>query len=270
MKTIIVLYGNCQLGIMSRLLNQHYSDIFNVIQITNFDIIRNKISIPTIFTKAEILIYQPLKGYGNYDSEWIIKNMVPKKCKLISMSYLYFSGYFPDYHKSDLNSKTISAKYPYGLFPYCQKKISQQIEKNINIGEIIENSKLDSWISNQEIIDNCESTLKYLENQEISLDISTVDFIRNNFKKYKLFHTVNHPSNILLQFVIDQICKKLDLPKIILDEIEYLGGFTSIIYPCVTKSLGLEFNIKSWTYDGNKYISYEDWIIDYNYILFSQ
>ena len=260
--TILVLYGNCQLGALCKLLRE-YTD-YNVHNITNYDIVWNKKPLPEILSKVDVFVYQPLCGYGNYDTKYIIENVLPKHCRKISVSYLYFLGYFPDYYKnSDENQKTITPQKPYGLFPYGHQKIKTEFSKCANIEKTIIESKSENFVCKEFVESEFRRGMEKLQDNENSVDIKLYDFIDKNYRTQKLFHTVNHPSNILLQYTYNLLAEKLGVDAINLSgKPEYLGTITSIIYPCVTTHLGLQFKIETWQSDGVSY-TYDEWLRKY-------
>ena len=258
-KKLIVLYGNCQIGALYRILKDHYNDNFSYKMITNFKLIWNKEKIPEDFRKADILIYQPLTNHGIYDTDDIIKNMLTADCKRISVSYLFFIGYYPDYFKNTYdNLKTVTNKLPYGLFPYGHKQLSNL--KDLPINEIIEKSKTISFIDKEFIIKQLNIGLNKIVEKDTNLDIKLSDFIMKNYKQIKMFHTVDHPTNHLMEVFINNVLKILYLPEISLKNYdELLGDISSPIYPCVYNELQLTFENNYFYCNKNK-MSYDNWI----------
>ena len=237
----IVIYGNCQLGAIYRVLKEKYVGKYDITMITNFKLIWEKREIPDDFRVADILIYQPLYSHGMYNTEDIINNMCKNDCQKISISYLYFNGYFPDYFKNNIdNAKTISQELPYGLFPYGMKTITDQ--KDLPVSNIIERSKNNDFIDKSLIQNQLQSSFHKLYEKERDVDIKCADYIEKNYKRIKLFHTVDHPTNILLQKIIDDITVYLNVERVELLEYDELLKDVSIpIYSCVYNTLQLEF-----------------------------
>lgn len=267
MKKKIVLYGNCQLGAIYNILKNEYSNIYHITIITNFKLIWEKKPLPNDFYEADILIYQPLYLHGVYNTDNIINNMCKKECKKISISSLYFCGYYPDYYKniSD-NLKTISKELPYGLFPYGLKYISDK--KNLSPTKIVSLSKTHDFVSQNYIKDQLKLSFEKLYEKEQNTDIKCADFIKENYKKKKLFHTIDHPSNEILQKIINDLSIYLQLPKISLEKYDELLKDISIpIYPCVYSALQLTFDNSIFYCNREKY-KYDDWIKKYIHVLF--
>lgn len=263
----IVIYGNCQLGAIYRVLKDKYVGKYDITMITNFKLIWEKKMIPNDFLFADILIYQPLYSHGIYNTENIINNMCKNDCQKISISYLFFTGYYPDYFKNNIdNAKTISQKLPYGLFPYGMKSLTDQ--KYELPSKIIENSKTHDFIEKSLITHQLQRSLEKLYEKEQYVDIKCADYISENYKKIKLFHTVDHPTNILLQKIIDDITILLNEQKIELLQYDELLKDVSIpIYPCVYDTLQLKFENLSF-YSNEKSLKYDDWIYKYINVLY--
>ncbi len=266
---VVLLYGTCQCAIIKTILDKYYGN-----SIYTFEYISSHLNIKSNmpldmykFKKADIFIYQPVHNYNNYNTDYIIKNYLSPDCKLISAPYLIFFGYNPDNSRTDRNHKTISSKIPAGLVPYSFSKLSQLIESYNNntitasiVQDIINRTKASDFLSPDFIEAHTKHNLDELKKREVSCTIKLADFIVSNYKKHKLFHTVDHPTNMVLNEVMKQLCPLLNLNYIdILRDREYLQNpFVSLVYPCVEPYLNLKLNysiiMDSTEYDYDTYI----------------
>ena len=246
---LFVLYGNCQMKAISEIFMK-YIPGHEYTYITNYTLIKDvnkdsKISddMLTLLNNADVFIYQPISGYYCFDTDNIIKCIRPN-CIKISFAYLYFLGYFPDYIDDKNNAKTITEEFPYGLYPYGYESIRKLLFCGKNIWEIISIVQDPEFLTSEYVINKMNYGLKTLEEKESGTTIKLSEFIRNNYKTMRLFHTVNHPTNALLNELVNNILDVLGMKHVlILDDDEYIGAHSSIIYPVVSKCLELEFEI---------------------------
>ena len=115
-------------------------------------------------------------------------------------------------------------------------------------------------VSEEVIQSYYNNSFAYLENKILKSDIPNIfDFIKNNFTKIRLFHNMNHPTGVLLNEVVKEIFKLLDLHYDNRYENENidlldncLNDFVMPILPCVKKYYNLNFvdECSSW-YNSN-------------------
>ncbi len=274
-----LLYGNCQSGTLYKYLKTNYPDMYNYNYIINWKKLKDKDYVfpAEIAKNADIFIYQPLKNHGNLDTDFIKNNLLKKSCVCISMPYILFLGYFPDYvHPDERNDKTKSKKYTFGAFPYGHGQLNKLILKNCyTINEIIELSRKDDFLSEDFIWNKLETSLQVLREREKSTDIKIADFIEQNYDKFKLFHSVNHPTNYLYKELIKQVLLVLHLDTNGVDKNQFfkreVGSVCSnpIIYPCVVKALNLPFNTEN-TNCLKKSVTYNQFIEKYFQLLYPE
>lgn len=249
----IVFYGNCQCHVLSNIFNSIIDKTkYNIKDVSNYKLIKNNDILPEeVFKNADVLIYQPLNGHGKLDSDYIISNIISKNCITVSFPYLYFLGYFPDY--IDLEDEKL---------PYQYKGINDIIEKNKNVSkgdllDIIFNIMKGGYVSGNEIIDKFNYSINKLKEKEEKCDLKYSQFIIDNYKDKKLFHSPNHPSNVVLNKLFNDIIIKLNekcvdkmrmkellVLNINLDGIYELLGVihNMIIFDDVKKQLNLNFD----------------------------
>lgn len=248
-KRICVLYGNCQVEAIGGYLKQNYPKLYDYFIFVNFQILREEREIPIeLLNKADLFIYQPLHGHGSFDTEFIISNYLKKTCRCISLPYIYFSGYFPDYIHDPNNSKTVSIEFPHGMFYAGHQKIKDFVEARVPPGIILEKCMQLDLYNEALVLENCEKTLKILEDREKDTNIKVAYFIRKNFRKVRLFHMATHPTNIMLKLVTKKLLSIMKLDPNAVENNSYFNeevlkaGCVDIIYPSVANILGLEFD----------------------------
>jgi len=264
-----VLYlGNCQVSIIKDFCNYYLNvkgDYLNIIEDLKFE---NK--------KASSISQHFYSGIFYYNDDKILE-LLPEKAKIVYVHVLYFDGYFIDNEKKFKNLETpINAtdlailKTPY-MFHLINEKFSNE--------EILE--KLDDKFSKKEIIGGAQLSLEKLYERENglgnknSIDVKICDYIKENYKNIKLFHTLNHPSNLLLNYYSVKICNYIN--NLINIDIkpynkdfdkghERLGSTTIPIYKKVVDILNLSFDTQIYhKYKKHSINTYIDFIRNETY-----
>jgi hypothetical protein len=113
-----------------------------------------------------------------------------------------------------------------------------------------ENIEANTYGSEYEIKRNFEDSLEKIKILDEISDIKCYDFIKDNFKKYRLFHSKIYPTYHLFHFIAQEICKILRFnSKINKKYSNYANPNNQIIFPNVKKYLELEFNIIDFCYN---------------------
>jgi hypothetical protein len=86
-----------------------------------------------------------------------------------------------------------------------------------------------------------EDSLAELIDREQDCDVRVADFITKNYRKQKLFHTINHPCKSIVREVLSQVLDILELDLVVPDFIDNFAVKSYPIYASTSKNLGLEF-----------------------------
>jgi len=254
----ILLLGNCQVSVLRNFCSYYLNVNCDYLNVVN-DLQIEKKSTTDLISNCDLCISQHFySGKYYYDDDKILE-LINNREKIIYIHVLYYDGYFIDNEKkySQLTTKINNLnilKTPY-LFHLINEGFSNE--------EIVK--KLYEDFSDEEIINNSNLSLQKLYERENGLknnrpvDIKIYDYIKENYKKIKLFHTLNHPCNLLLNHYSIKICKyiKNDDLKPYNDKFdkdyEKLGSTTIPIYKKVYEALNLEFE----NYIYHKYKKYD-------------
>ncbi len=268
------LYGNCQMKVVYDYLTKKHPERYECTLVINYKTIFDSNLLPLQqLQQADIFIFQPLHGHGRIDTDYIRANYLKSSCRCISFPYIFFSGYFPDYVDDRNNIRTISDKCPFGIYGYGHQKIIDFIALGLAPHHILELSERDDLFSPGELYGNLERTLEILREKEKETDVKLSDFIKKNFRKYRLFHTVKHPTNVLLKELFKQLLPLLGLRSKNIDSDPFFSRehltfeTTDIIYPSVAKILNLHFTA-SHALRGYEEVSCTEYINGYMKLLY--
>jgi hypothetical protein len=254
----VVIWANCQGGSIHHMLKKYYSHMFLVKCYSNYDFINNKYELPNEIANADIFLFQ---NYSDRTDEYdlnTIKKLLKDDCVKICFPTLHSCRLLFCYETDEPNNKTRNETFPFGKFFFgistvrnlVQKYNTQEIEndKNIIIDEIYDVLMGENAISNEEIEYHQKRSFDFLEKKILTSDIPELfDFIKNNFTKVRLWHNPNHPTGILLNELVSNVFKKMNLNYDQHNEIDIntldnsLKDWEMPIFPCVKKYHNMNF-----------------------------
>ena len=268
------IYTNCQRGLIFEFLklSEEFMQTYtvNLEEVPpNHIAIRDQFVIPDeILEITKLFIYQPLDSkYGNCSTEYVLKKL-PSDCISISLPRFYFKGYWPQHNSNPFNKA--NKENFHGLFPYGDQNVNLMMNQEFSKNNILQEISRKDFYNQDYLLENLDYTLTELSKREADTDIKVSDFILENYRKYRLFHTVNHPTDIVGFEVANQILRKLNMspiPKGTQPKYkEVLGGLQVPIYPSVIYGLGLSFVSDSsvyWSKELGTSLTFTDYISRY-------
>jgi hypothetical protein len=267
-KSTVLFYGTCQSQGIKDVLNLSNDDYIQYhIQCYNTDI--SKEALDNILNICDIIITQPIPdNYRDVDylSTTYLINNCKKDCMIVIYQRQYFNFYYYDtiYYTIDNNVLHEPNDYHYQEMINYYKKNSEN-ENLIKgfIKDIVSNNKLKTkkeldYIANESIqflFDRDRDIKnKYLKNlskrsgdkelcsKENIIYISIVNFIKNNYKDKLLFYSMNHPTKVLLQYIAEEILKKINLKTNINYDIDPLNEPKCILYSCIQNAVNFDIS----------------------------
>lgn len=201
---------------------------------------------------CDIFITQPIKGEKykqlGIDTE-TLKSLMKKDSKLLKIPVPYFIGYFPEqFYLHDEKSSLIGECE--GLaHPYHNRIIFYGYLNHLKAQEVLDILNNETNIKN--ITKVAEKSLEELKNRDEDLDFGLYGFVKENYKNKRLFWTINHPANCIIEYMCNEILKNLGLDEKI--DIDNLEEFLDKAYRTpIMKSVAAELNLSNIK-DGEKY-----------------
>lgn len=246
--------GICQLGAMveymkkSKVFTSIYDDI-TYYPIFNISVEKMQYIIDIEVPQSDLIISQPVSE--NYKGNDIFST---KKLRELAIKYgkthyvvsnCYFTGYDPNPFQTTNKDGAIINYNNISYFP--SSSLTQILEGDIRLACIKYNAP--DLYSTLELENNYKNTMNELKKREerifdndYGIDIRISDFIENNYKIKYLFHTYNHPTNILIYELFKRLLIKLNLPidNVIIDN-EILGNFSIPPPPSVYYKTNMSF-----------------------------
>jgi len=261
-KKTVCICGNCVTGVIPDFLqtSNWFNKHFECKKLTPIYLLNTKQDIDDFkksVSMCDVFLTQPIGGekYKNMgiDTESIKKILKPK-AKFFAIPTPYFIGYFPEQmYLHDSNGIMIGEceglPMPYHnkiiLYGYVHK-LSPEKTFDLLYGEQ----------NTQKIKKLVQESIMELKRREQGLSFTISDFIEQNFRKTRLFWSLNHPTNVLICYICEQILKLLsdgaanDIKNI---PNEFLNSYVTPILPGVEKALNFEITSDCdntrWTLD---------------------
>ena len=239
-KIQILIFSNCQGHHIPILLNKIniFTKYFNFTCIVNYIGMNDEQTkdFHKLLNNIDIYIYQPVRDCHTTNSRSILK-IIPDNVIKISMPYIYCNWLW--------------------LFGYNIKESIEISNTLLNDKEYISNS-LDKF----NIIKRMERSLNILKEKELNTDIKVADFIINNYKKKRLFHTCNHITKPMIINIIYQVLNILCIninEKI--DESIDIGIYNQTIFHPISKTIQNILELEYFDEEADQF--YIDYIYDY-------
>lgn len=178
-----------------------------------------------LIKKANILIIQYIKhdrGMLNHD---YIKQ-IAKTNKIFILPHYTFSGYFYDEITINLINEN--------------KTISQ-----------IENAIMKINIDEDKVIKNLDDNLSNIEKLDKLGCCNMLEYVNNNYKKFRLFQNRGHPNNLFFIELTNQLLNQIGYENLdgIFENFSNHSNHVCIIYPQIKNILKLEFDCNIYSND---------------------
>ena len=199
---------------------------------------------------CDVFLTQPIVGdkYKNMgiDTE-SIKNILKPDARLLTMPVPYFSGYFPEQFYLHDDAGNLIGECEGLPSPYHNKIIFYEYVHKMSAEQVYDILYDESYKTDAE--QKVKASIAELQKREQTINFPISGFIEENFKKQRLFWTVNHPTNVLIFFISQQFMKILsgiDNCEYVIQNIdkELLDSYFTPILPSVQKVLNLEITDK--------------------------
>lgn len=130
-----------------------------------------------------------------------------------------------------------------GMFPHSDKIIENALESMDNFDKIYAYCIDELAIDEKDIKDSFNKWVEKIRERENRWDIKILDYILENYKDVQLFYDANHPTERLMDEIIDRLLKRLDINEYVKNKQDsYLGVHEIPVFPCVKKALGIKWN----------------------------
>ena len=241
-KKKIVVYGNCQSEAIARTLLEceEFAYIYEWVTtpfVHNIRTDEQKNQLHSAVKTADVFIFQHVSelGWNKEISTNYLITILKNDCDVISIPSLYFDGYFP--HLSTMDGVVGPLNLVHDYF------IASSYVLNLSVEQVIASMSSDDLYSQSQAEYYVESSIGNLFLRESEVDIKVAEYIKDNYKRVKLFNQFNHPTRNLIEYVCSRIIIKVSAiePCFTRKNSGYLDGIRAPIYPSLKKGLSLSF-----------------------------
>lgn len=248
-KKIAVLYGNCHMLPIKEGLNlserfaKEYG-FYPLHPIQNIRTFQNVDFKSKVFEHCHLFIHQSIQKNNRYGSEFASENFlkrINKMCKVIAVPNLYGlpKFLFPQISE-DLPEKRIrdrayfSFRDKYIEEMYLEGKNCEYIAKVIRKGEVADTAK---------VLAQYEQFVDKLQMRECDWDIKIVDWLIEKNCVAQLFYDVNHPTNVVMKYIIREILRMLEIDDTVnLNYIRRLDNYEVPVYGQIMRMFNMKWN----------------------------
>ena len=251
-KINVLFYGTCQSKAIKEIINLSDAEYMqHHIQCYSTNISKNEFN--NILSICDIIITQPVpNNYRNVDyfsTNYIINNC-KKNCKIIIYQRQYLNFYYYDTiyydYKNDVLHEPNDYHYGEMIKYYKEKKSIDTYLNNIVYNTNLKTKEELENIANKSIeyLFNKDNDIKneYINNRENIIYVSVTQYIKDNYKNKLLFYSMNHPTNILLQYISEEIIKSLNIKNTMNYNIDPLNEPKCIIYNCIQNAVNFDIS----------------------------
>lgn len=272
-KKIIILYGNCHMENLTIALQTLLSDngIYEIYPIPGICNIRDPAYFKqSIFGRCDVFIHQSIQLNNRYGEQYASENLIKrlkKDCQVIAVPNLYHLPlcFFPQYtEKQEL-------KYRSGHTAFFRDEI---IDNGFRSGKSRKEIKQDylnaDYYSKTEIKLLWDRFIDKVKAREKDWDIKISDLLSDLSKKDLLFYDPNHPTDIIIRYIAENI---LDILKItcqkhhMIDDIDIprLDSYEMPLQRSVISYFGLDYEpeYRELRVTGNKILRMDMYLDDY-------
>lgn len=252
-KKIAIIYGNCHTlpikqGLkLSKQFNSEYGFYpLHQIQEINNNKLKDLESIA--FERCDLFLHQSIRENNVYGKQYASKELIEKlkdKCIQISIPNLYgLPKFIYPQIDANLETKKIEGK---NFFPFRDKYIEEMWNAGKNEYEIKNYIEKGTIVDKKEINREIEEFYEKVKKRENEWDIKIADWIMVNYQEKQLFYDPNHPTNIVIQFIIKKIMNILNYQEIVnFDKLTILDSYEIPIYGDVCRTLKLKYNTQQY------------------------
>ena len=241
----VVVIGNCQAGALELMLrtNDAFTDRFELVSFPPVHEIPATM-VPDLHravASAAVVIPQRIEeSYRNgigLGTETLAA--IAGSATVVRWPSVFWAGYFPDlFYLRDAAGRPVVG----GQFEYHDRLILQAYVAGIDVADVCSlladpqrPSDAPAWEAN---------ATAELDLRGQGCDIQVASFIASRFRDELLFFTMNHPANVLLGFIAQQITELLGIPGRVEHRrlpAEVLGSTFYPLHACHVRALQLEF-----------------------------
>jgi len=253
-KRRLFVYGNCQGGWLAGALSQTagIAEQFEIVYLSDYaggpppD---HPVHQPDFFSTCAVVIWQTASACK--PPEFLAR--LPAACRQIRYPTLWLKLLWPTYAVDPRNQP--EKDFPWGRYPYGDRLVMRLLDQGVALADLAKRyveTDLNTVVNLERFSTMALAELRFNDQQS---DIAITPFIEANFRRQKLFGTVNHPTYLVLTQIYRGVVSQLlgrpaaegtALPP---NATALLGAQETPLHPQIIDYFKLE-----WTFPGMKWL----------------
>lgn len=265
-KKIIAINANCHGTALKKYLTA--SDEFNLkFAIYPIPELQNNFLIEdNILKNVDVYIHQDIRAENKvsyYLSDEFILTRLKQDCQRICIPN--FVGFGKMFFQT-VNEGGYVANRQVLMF-YRDNAIDQCVEKDKECSlDELKDMLNDLRIDEEETHKKFNEYMIKIKKREKNWDIKVSEYIEENYKYQKLMNDIDHPSNLMMKYICDQVAEHLEIEPVGFDCFDL--GVETFLQPRIKEVLGMDFEEKEVEMaqrfpSGKKKINYDDYLRQY-------
>jgi hypothetical protein len=225
----VLIYGGCHAVALRDLFRSNAPGSHHFDCLQNYELINSGTPFPyERLPQYDAVVYSPVRNKGEWNTDLLKARCDAIGVKTVSFPWLQFNGYFPD---------VTDAGVPPHLWTY------QYFKHHAAAGQGLDELRTAAFAPETlNPFGYLDYAFSALAEHEGGLDISIGSFVRDNFRKRRLFWTPNHPTLVLYEYVQREIASRLGIALSGAMSREELHRDAFLIMPGVAQALELQFS----------------------------
>lgn len=251
-RQLFFINGNCQTTLLQQymLSNKQFASKYCCVALPRICQWSN--SVKRLYEIAircsSLVLSQPISDNNRFTpllSSNNLKFCVEKNARFILIPKLTFAGYFPQLSTETNQHNIMLGNQP--VFAYGDRYIDEMLQKGYSYEQIKHEVLADNFLAEDYIRTYFDEQLEKFQEDEALCDVKMYDYVKQYAKNIVLWHSFNHPTNMVIKELAKRILSLLgisncddafiDLPA--LDGGEGLSAQMQLVYPSVYKGLGI-------------------------------
>lgn len=250
-KKVAIIYGNCHTGpikeglSISREFTKEYG-FYPLREIQKIKQLEGKeLKEESIFRHCDLFLHQSIRkenSYGEeYASENIIKRLKPG-CRVVSFPNLY--GLPRCFFPQIVMGEAAILRNGIGFYSFRDKFIERLYQEGFGKRYIADMILKSQFTEEKLLKDGFNLFINKVKEREVDWDIKISEWILTNYKKHRMFYDVNHPSNEIVKYIVEQILETLNITdkNLVLDYLLKLDYHEVPVYGYVMRTFGMEWS----------------------------
>lgn len=203
------------------------------------------VNVDAVLSIADLILTQPVKETNRFTpklSAAYLKQHKKDGARVVEISLLNFSGYFPQYSH---DSKHLVLGRP--LVSYGDANIDQMVNDGCTTAEIARRLSAEDYYDGNELTCHFAKSFQAFCAREETCDIKMQDYLKVHYRDDILFHAFNHPKDFVIKELARRILRYIGIvsddfeDEVLLDKSSRMYAQEQPVYPSVYRYLKLPY-----------------------------